>query len=62
MAGANMPINRRKKRNREIRMSTARFFRSCQPRLPHSVFIFQGGGKAGRPILQLRLAQPKTPK
>jgi hypothetical protein len=55
MAGANMPMikmAKRKKRNREIRMSTARFFRIRQPRLPHSACLIQGGDKAGRPILQ----------
>jgi hypothetical protein len=57
-----MPIVKRKKRNREIRMSTARFFGIFLPRLPHSVFAIQEGGKAGRPILQLRLACPSTPK
>jgi hypothetical protein len=57
-----MPIIRKKKRNQEILMETARFFRISQPRLPHSVCAIQGGGKAGGPILQLRLAWPRTPK
>jgi hypothetical protein len=43
-------------------MMTARFFRIGQPRLPHSAIAIQGGGKTGRPILQLRLASPGTPK
>jgi hypothetical protein len=57
-----MPIISKKKRNQEVRMETARFFRICQPRLPHSAFDIQRGGQAGDPNLQLTLAWPRTPK
>jgi hypothetical protein len=43
-------------------MITAQFFGIFLPRPPHTVFAIQGGGKAGRPILQLRLAWSNAPK
>jgi hypothetical protein len=62
MAGEIMPIIRKRKRSREIRMSNRSILQEVPQRPPYSAFIVQEGGKEGLPILQLRLAWPRTPK